>query len=516
MNLLHDPVFTVDTSDGRTSCSLPQIYALLDADAVEGFSRLQAHQKQAWHCFLAQLGAIATEDRGLPDSEDGWREALSALADEAAWNLYTADLQKPAFMQPPVPEDTLEDFAPIHVTEYDVPTLSKNHALKTRRMHDPDDEHWVYMIVNVQTTAHYGGGGKNADHRISRMNGGTASRPFFGLTPIFGLTPSLRWGKWVLHDIDVLRGHVNEIEDRYSFRRNVSPLLWTVPWNGQDSLDLAQLHPLYIDCARRIRNDGGWKKTGTSSERVIGAVEGQTGDPWAPVNTNENKVLNPTPAHFGYRQLSKILFGGGYRRPISFSSATKGYLVCRAIFTDPDKTGGTRDHFRERIIPFSNQRRGWDTIEQEAETRVQKAETAANILSHALYLMLKDDRDDGKQERVPDRLQKGKNRQLSAFHSRVDDCFFRKLFDAPDISDHHRSAFWETILVGVLREQFDDAKQLCPAKDRWHRQARAQSVFDGRIESEFTYAKQFATNHEHTDHEPNGVGQPDGRALADV
>jgi len=510
MNLLHDPVFTVDTSDGRETCSLPRIYALLDDDAVEGFTRLQAHQKQAWHCFLAQLGAIATGDRELPDSEDGWRDVLSALADEAAWNLYTEDLSKPAFMQPPVPEDTLDDFDQIHVTEYDVLTLSKNHALKTRRMHDPNNEHWAYMLVNVQTTAHYGGGGQNADHRISRMHGGTASRPFFGLTP------SLRWGRWLLHDIEVLRAHVNKIEDRYPFSRNVSPLLWTVPWNGEDSLDLAQLHPLYIDCARRIRNDGVWKKTGTSSVRVTGAINGQTGDPWAPVNTDENKVLNPTPAHFGYRQLSRILFGGGYRRPIILSSATKGYLVCRAIFTDPDKTGGTRDHFRERIIPFSNRRRGWDEIEKEAETRVKKAETAAEILSHALYLMLKDDRDDGKQERVPDRLQKGKNRQLSAFHERVDDYFFRKLFDAPDVSEDHRNAFWETILVGALRSQFDSAKQLCPAKDRWHRQARAQSAFDGRIRSEFTYAKQFTNNDEYRITDRGGLGQPDGRAVADV
>lgn len=508
MNLLHDPVFTVDTSDGRTSCSLPRIYALLDADEVEGFSRLQAHQKQAWHCFLAQLGAIATEDRALPDSEEGWREALSVLTDETAWNLYTADPQKPAFMQPPLPPDeTLDDYAPIHVTEYDVPTLSKNHGLKTRRMHDPDPEHWVYMLVNVQTTGFYAGSG---NRRTSRMNGSYASRPFFGLTP------SLRLGGWIMHDIDVLRTHVDEIGCRYDFRCEVTPLLWTEPWDGTDSFDLAELHPLYIDCPRRIRQGETWMKTSTSAERVTGDVNGQTGDPWAPVDTDENKVLNPTPAHFGYRQLSKIIFGGKYDLPISFCSTTKGYLVCRAIFTDPDKTGGTRDHYRERIIPFSNRRRGWDTIEQEAEQRVKEAETAAEILSHALYFMLKDDEDDGQREQVPDRLQEGRNRQLNNFHSRVDACFFRQLFDAPDISNDHRRAFWHTILVGILQDQFEEAKQLCPAKDRWHRQARAQSVFENRTESEFTYAKQFATDYEHTDNERNGMGQPDGRAVADV
>lgn len=504
MNLLHDPVFTVDTSDGRTSCSLPRIFALLDADAVQGFSRLQAHQKQAWHCFLAQLGAIATEDQSIPESEGGWRTALSSLADEAAWNLYTADLQKPAFMQPPLPPDeTLDDYGPIHVTEYDVPTLSKNHALKTRRMHDPDDEHWVYMLVNVQTTGFYAGSG---NRRTSRMNGSYASRPFFGLTP------SLRLGPWIMHDIDVLRTHADKIEQRYNFRREVTPLLWTESWDGTDSFDLEELHPLYIDCPRRIRQGETWMKTSTSAERVTGDVNGQTGDPWAPVDTEENKVLNPSRNAFEYRQLSDILFGERYRHPISFEEETKGYVVCRAVTGEQ----GGRVHNLQRVIEFSNRRRGWDEVEQEAETRVKKAETAADILSHALYLMLKDDEDDGPQEQVPDRLQEGRNRQLSAFHERVDACFFRYLLDAPDISEHHRSAFWETILVAALQGQFDDAKHLCPDKDRWHRQARAQSVFENRIESAFTYAKQFANDHEHADNEPNGVGQPDGRAVADV
>ncbi len=503
MNLLYDSVFTVDTSDGRTTCSLPRIYSLLDADAVEGFSRLQAHQKQAWHCFLAQLGAIATEERNIPDSENGWRDALSALTDDAAWNLYTEDLRKPAFMQPPVPEDTLEDFAPIHVTEYDVPTLSKNHALKTRRMHDPDDEHWVYMLVNVQTTGFYAGSG---NRRTSRMNGSYASRPFFGLTP------SLRLGPWIMHDIDVLRTHVDKIEQRYNFRREATPLLWTESWDGTESFDLEELHPLYIDCPRRIRQGKTWMKTSTSAERVTGDVNGQTGDPWAPIDERENKVLNPSRNAFEYRQLSEILFGDRYRLPVSFEEETKGYVVCRAVTGEQ----GGRVHNLQRVVKFSNRRRVWGEIEQEAERRVKRAETAAEILSQALYLMLKDDRDDGKREQVPDRLQEGQNRQINAFHERVDRCFFRYLLETPNISAEHRNAFWDTILVGALRSQFDEARHLCPEKDRWHRQARAQSAFDNRIKSELDYAKQFANDHDHTDREQDRIEKPDGTAVANV
>jgi CRISPR system Cascade subunit CasA len=510
MNLLHDPVFTVDTSDGRETCSLPRIYAMLDDDAVEGFTRLQAHQKQAWHCFLAQLGAIATGDRDIPDSEDGWRDALSVLVGEEAWNLYTADLQKPAFMQPPVPEDTLEDFDEIHVTEYDVPTLSKNHALKTRRMHDPNDEHWLYMLVNVQTTGFYSPGGR----RTSRMNGSYASRPFFGLTP------SLRLGEWILHDIKVLRSHVDEIERRYDFQREVTPLLWTEPWDGTDSFDLEELHPLYIDCPRRIRQGKTWVKTSTSTERVTGDVNGQTGDPWAPVNTDENKVLNPSRNSFEYRQLSEILFGDTYRRPISFEETTKGYVICRAVTGEQ----GGRVHNLQRVIHFSNRRRGWDKIEQEAKTRVEKAGQAASIFSHALDWLFCEDVEEGPRSGLMSAYKRQKrdesakpyDRQKNALHSRIDQYFFERLFDAPDLDDEKRSQFWETILVGALRSQFDSAKQLCPAKDRWHRRARAQSAFDGRIRSEFTYAKQFTENDEYGVTGKYGLGQPDGRAVANV
>jgi CRISPR system Cascade subunit CasA len=547
MNLLDDPVFTVRTPAGQDMCSLPRIYALLGRDEVEGFAKLQAHQKQAWHCFLAQLGAIATEDREMPDAEGGWREALAALAEPEAWNLYTKDLRKPAFMQPPGPDWALEalaestrrealnpytenvdrpgltrllmpvkkreDFSEIHPTEYDVPVLSKSHALKLRRMHTPEPEHWVYLLVNVQTTGFYSPGGR----RNSRMNGSYASRPFFGLTP------SLRLGQWIMHDIRVLKEHVSEIEEHYDYERNVTPLLWTEPWDGKESIELKELHPLYIDCARRIRKGHVWMKSTTSTERVAGAAKGQTGDPWAPVNTSEDKVLNPGRPAFQYRKLSKILFSGNYRRPISFKETADGYVVCRAVTGEQ----GGRVHDLQRIIRFSNAESGdpfaepdESTVAEEAEWRVERAGEAAAILSHALFLMLKDDRDDGEQEEVPDLLQEGKNRQVNAFHSRVDACFFEKLFEAPAFGDDQRNVFWETILVGALHTQMQEAQSLCPAKDRWRRLARAQAPFERRIRTTFTYAKQTNTTATHEHEEPytegEGMGEPDARAVADV
>jgi CRISPR system Cascade subunit CasA len=520
MNLLNDPVFTVRTFDGPEKCSLPRIYRLLWTDQVEGFAKLQAHQKQAWHCFLAQLGAIATEDREMPDSGDGWREALSALTCREAWNLYTEDLSKPAFMQPPVPEETLEQFSEIHPTEYDALTLSKNHALKIRRMQSSEPEHWVYLLVNVQTTGYYSGGGR----RTSRMNGGYGSRPFFGITP------SLRLGQWIRRDIRVLKDHISEIESHLSFNfsRNVSPLLWTVPWEGNDSLELSELHPLYIDCARRIRRgEKNWQKSDTGTERVTGDIGGQTGDPWAPVNEAEGKVLNPSPADFGYRNLREILLGGDYRRPISFKQPTDGYIVCRGIFTNPDKQGGTRDHYRERVIRFSNtesdnpfENTEESQVAEEAEYRVEKAGQAESILSHALDYMLRDDITEGD---IPGTSKDGKKtglkavkqNQINALNARIDQRFFEKLFRASEMSDKARSQFWETALVGALRAQWEDAKSFCPAKDQWHRLARAKSTLDRRIKYTFTHAKQTAKFNEHTKAEEEKE-ESNARPVADL
>ena len=489
MNLLCDPIFTVDTSTAREKCNLPKIYRLLQANEVESFARLQSHQKQAWHCFLVQLGAVATEDRSIPETETDWREALLGQASEKAWNLQTDDLSKPAFMQPPVPEDSVENWSEIHVTEYDVPVLSKNHALKKHRIHDPKPEHWAYMLVNVQTAGFYSPGGRSP----SRMASRTASRPFFGTTP------SLEVGDWIMHDIKRLRRRASKIEERYGYERNVPPLLWTVQWKEGGTLSLKDLHPLYIDCSRRIRKKGTWKKKSTGADRIDGikAHKGVTGDPWAPIDdTNEEyQALNARRKHFRYRGLSKILFGSEYELPFGFRDVNEGFVVCRTV------TGvkGKRNFTLERVIRFTQKEsvnpfaEDDDTTEsavaREAETRVQEAERAVSIFSHAMNWLFCEDAEEGPRSGLmsaykrqkPDEPEKVYDRQKNALHSRIDQRFFDGLFQAPDYEKSRRRADWQDILVEAVRTQWTDAKTLCPSQHRWHRLAEAESIIDRRI-----------------------------------
>jgi CRISPR system Cascade subunit CasA len=498
MNLLYDSIFTVETANDRKKCSLPGIYRLLQNNAIESFARLQSHQKQAWHCFLAQLGAIATEDRPMPETKEDWRKALLDQASEAAWNLQTDDLSKPAFMQPPVPKksgdsrkESVSDWDEIHVTEYDVPVLSKNHALKKHRMHSPKPEQWAYMLVNVQTSGFYSPGGRSH----SRMASRTASRPFFGTTP------SLEIGDWIMHDVERLRRYADKIEEHYEYNRNVPPLLWTVQWEEGETLSLADLHPLYVDCSRRIRRKETWKKKSTDADRIDGIKthKGLTGDPWTPIDdTNEDpQALNARRKHFRYRGLSQILFGRDYELPPGFRDVGDGFVVCRAI------TGvkGKRNYTLERVIHFTQKEsvnpfaENDDTTEsavaREAKTRVQEAETAVSILSDALDWLFCEDVEEGPRSGLmsaykrqkPNEPEKAYDRQQNALHSRIDQRFFDRLFQAPDYDKSERRSHWQDLLVDQLRKQWEEAKTMCPSSNRWNRLAEAESIIDRRISS---------------------------------
>jgi CRISPR system Cascade subunit CasA len=150
-----------------------------------------------------------------------------------------------------------------------------------------------------------------------------------------------------------------------------------------------------------------------------------------------------------------------------------------------------RTAIRERILPFSNLKRGWNKIERESKRRVQKAETAESIFSHALGWLFCEDADEGTSSGIPDTMMAARNRQISALHARIDQRFFDRLFEAPDMKDEERQTFWETILVEAFQTQFKHAKELCPNKHRWKRLAKAQSIVDNRARAAFTYANQF-------------------------
>jgi CRISPR system Cascade subunit CasA len=113
-NTLTDPIIRIGTASGEERVTLPGLYAALMTDRVTSVTALRPHQRHALHAFMVQVGALTLLAAGIStvhDTEDKWRALLRALTSDfqdEPWTLIVEDLSKPALLQPPVPEGTLE------------------------------------------------------------------------------------------------------------------------------------------------------------------------------------------------------------------------------------------------------------------------------------------------------------------------------------------------------------------------------------------------------------------------
>src|SRR5690606_2063079 len=82
-NLLKDNIIRVRTrKHGIRLVTLPELLSLLMDDDVESLMALRPHQKQALHCFLAQVGAmamLAANECDPPEEADRWAELLRKM-----------------------------------------------------------------------------------------------------------------------------------------------------------------------------------------------------------------------------------------------------------------------------------------------------------------------------------------------------------------------------------------------------------------------------------------------------
>lgn len=188
-SLLDDSLVSavVRKHQSRMAMTLPEILSALVRDEIDDFPAVRPHQRHVWHALLVQLAAIWMDRSGateLPDESDAWRTALISLTpddpDGAAWSL-VAPLDRPAFLQPPVPEGSLKGFKVVRTPDaLDMLVSSKNHDVKRDSMRLARPEHWLLALTSLQTQEGFLGAG---NYGISRMNGGFASRPSVGLVP---------------------------------------------------------------------------------------------------------------------------------------------------------------------------------------------------------------------------------------------------------------------------------------------------------------------------------------------
>jgi CRISPR system Cascade subunit CasA len=498
-SLLDDPLFRVRLPDETVrDRSLPQILHRLAQDNVLSFEALQAHQQQAWHSFLAQLAAMAVSreaDGTMPSDVSEWQDALVGLADgkDAAWHLVVPDVSRPAFLQSPVPEGSLDDAG----YKADVPTpdqldvliTSKSHDVKARRIRHPRPEHWIYALVTLQTMEGFLGRG---NYGIVRMNGG------FGNRPLVGLTPDLSWGERFRRDVDVLRSEREALADRYTL--DGPALLWTEPWDGakESAIPLDDCDPYFLEICRRIRfglenGDLVCWRANTKGQRVDApdSLNGDTGDPWTPIEKSGGKALTLPGEGFTYDRLQDIVFEGEYARPsaLQFRDSDEGhvYLVARALVRGQGKTEG----LHHRIVPVPDSTSSWlrekSRREQLAQRARDRVELVQDVERSVLYpaigtLLGGGDTDAIEFEDV--------GPWLDAFDRAVDARFFESLWASVGMSDTEALEQWQSLLWEEAQRQFEDAEDHAPASSTrfWRARSSARSIFHGAARNTLPYA----------------------------
>ena len=498
-SLLDDPLLRIRLPDNTVQgASLPQILHRLTQDNLLSFEALQAHPQQPWHSFLVQLAAMTTAreaDGAPPSNADEWRDALLSLADgdDAAWDLVVADVSRPAFLQSPVPEGTLDDAG----YKADVPTpdqldvliTSKSHDVKARRIRHAEPEHWIYALVTLQTMEGFLGRG---NYGVVRMNGG------FGNRPLVGLSPDLSWGEHFRRDVDVLLSERDALSERYTL--DGPALLWTRPWDGakDSAIPLDACDPYFLEVCRRIRfqdDDGDlvcWRAN-TKGQRVDApdSLNGDTGDPWTPIEKSSGKALTLPGEGFTYDRLQDIVFEGEYAPPpaLQFRDSDDGhmYVVARALVRGQGKTEG----LHHRIVPVPNdalanlrKKSEREQLAQRAQNRVERVqEVQRSVLYPAIGTLLGGgDTDAIDFEDVAP--------WLDAFDRTVDARFFEALWASVDMSDHEAREHWASLLWEEAQTQFDDAEDHAPSSSTryWRARSSARTIFHGAARNTLKYA----------------------------
>lgn len=499
-SLLDEPLIDVRTSDDTIrGMSLPDIYQALMEGDVAAFAALQPHQQQPWFSFLVQVAAMATVRHagGEPPTDAAhWRRLLVELADgsEDAWHLVVDDVSKPAFLQPPIPEGSIDEAG----YGADVPTpdaldmliTSKTHDIKQRRVVSPNAQHWVFALLTLQTQEGFLGRG---NYGIVRMNGG------FGNRPMVGLAPELDWGARFRRDLQVLVDHHDEIAETYELDPTGIGLLWTEPWDGKkkSAIALSKCDPFVIEICRRLRftNDAGqlvcWRAN-TKGQRIDAPddLNGRTGDPWVPIDKSDAKALTLGAGGFTYEVLQDIWFTDEYRRPPALEfrgdDPDRMYLIATTLARGQGKTEG----WHRRIIPvpgkvssflggsLSNRKK----LAKRAKRRVElAAEVQSQVLRGPTFTLVYAGRSpsDPNWDKI--------NAWIEAFDRRVDARFFDSLWDSVqrELSDAEAEEQWHGVLKELAEKQYREIRDSIPLPSihRYRVLSDADSQFYGRLHS---------------------------------
>lgn len=519
-NLLTDPIIRVRLQDGSSlNASLSEVFSLMMQDKVKAFQALRPHQRHAWHTFLSQLGALAckaADCSDIPDSPDEWEHCLRSLtapsAGDSHWHLIIADIEKPAFLQPPASgELSCKQDKIIHTpNELDILVPAKNHDIKIRTgaYAEPDD--WMFALISLQTMEGFMGRG---NYGVARMNGGASSRPVLGLARATGGI-----GDRLKRDVEMLlatRGDTLE-QNEHIYRDQGISLVWLESWDGNTSLAMKDLDPWFIEICRRVRlkvgADGIYAYgVPTNNARVAAkALNGCTGDAWTPIKKSgltkdadsSAKALSITSHGFRYNLLCDILFDDdNFLRPGALkltraeetNNSVEWILIAQCVARGQGKTDG----WYERIVPVPGaiavglgmkQRRL--TIGKVSKEQIGEIKKIASALSKSLAAISSG----GTNTNTKTHGDKAKVFKIK-LDRYADKIFFDNLWRrCEEDSDNHTEntqAFVKNMDKYAQQLLIEAGETLpCPSIRRHKAQALADRVYYGSTRKEFSFLKE--------------------------
>jgi CRISPR system Cascade subunit CasA len=478
-----------DGAGGLREGSLYAAFAALARGEAWSFPALRPHQREPWHAFTVQVGALALIRAGLatpPHDEAAWRDLLLALTPDhpTAWDLVVDDWSRPALLQPPVVRaaDAADYKSRLATPDaLDMLVTAKDHDVKQERIADADAQDWLFALVTLQTTEGFLGAG---NYGISRMNGGFASRMSLGIRPLGG-GAAAAFGR----DVRALAAQAGS-------RKPGHTIVWTQPWDGTASLAHPDLGALYVEVCRRVRLRHGpdgieARAAGSKVARIAAAeLKGRTDDPWAPMKADGTASHTPTGAGFGYRQIAQLL---DPRRTVAPPLAhvrrddapADLAIVAAALVRGQGKTEG----LHRRTIRTSRMEElddgdtlPLDRIGAVANGRSGEASEAGRRLRRALILLVQGGPD---QARLDD---DAANAKIDPWMRRFDALVDAEFFDPPFWSEvakpgaDHRLP-WRERLRDLARRIFAEAAPEAPRTEmrRIRAVARATTMLEAQL-----------------------------------
>lgn len=483
----------ISTTNGRHS--LPGLLAALTRGEVRAYPAQRPHQRAAWHMFLVQLAALALWTGGqddLPHDEPTWHDLLLDLTagDVGPWAL-TGPEDKPAFLQPAAPKG-------LNWTEVATPDAldllitSRNHDLKQQIAREAEPEDWVFALVSLQTSEGYGGAGNNG---IARMNGGSSSRPMLGIAPARsgggGPDPSDWWRRDVLR-ILALRSDGGEISP---CTPGGPALLWCMPWPEGQQLDMTLLDPWFIEVCRRVRlelREGriSARRTTSRAARIDAkAFKGVTGDPWAPISTEDPpKSLTLGEGDFTYKRLFDLAFSSEWRLP-PLARLGQGDSDCLLVAEALSRGNSKTDGLKSRVIPVPRTVScllSSPTAGALAKDQIEEIKVFDEGLRNALALVAAR----GEQDALKKAHYARSTDARARFDHAADTLFFPALWDrlaattadGPAGQQAARHRFVRQLFAAAISELHASLPSIpCASIHRPRAEARAMRAFHGRI-----------------------------------